>query len=218
MNWPIEDLEKMARWKEEVLSWGVQWPFNSTEGDFSPEKNGTRPCLFLDRDGIINIDKSYVHEYRNIQWVEGMKESLASLQKKHNLTLIVLTNQSGVGRGYYKESEVDILHKKMGNTLEKEGIDISAWYSSPYHPEGKGIYRRESFSRKPLPGMALMAMRDWDVDFENSVMVGDKPSDRLLGMNLPTAFLKGNYDFKEEQGPIFESWNDLSTWIDQQFS
>ena len=94
-----------------------------------------RKVLFLDRDGVINKDVSYLYKIADLQWVDGAKEAL-KLAHDSGYELIVVTNQSGVARGYYKETDVQILHDYMGNELFKAGAPILHFYYCPHHKDG----------------------------------------------------------------------------------
>ena len=94
-----------------------------------------RKVLFLDRDGVINKDVSYLYKITDLEWVDGAKEALAYAHSK-GYDLIVVTNQSGVARGYYKESDVQILHDYMAHELDCSGAPILHFYYCPHHKEG----------------------------------------------------------------------------------
>jgi D-glycero-D-manno-heptose 1,7-bisphosphate phosphatase len=139
--------------------------------------NYRQAALFLDRDGVINIDKKYLFLIEDVEFVEGIFE-LCSLAKKKNLAIVVVTNQAGIGRGYYTEAQFQELMVWMKLQFEKAGTPIAAVYFCPYHPtHGIGIYRKDSFERKPNPGMLLRAADELDLDLKNSIMIGDKGSD-----------------------------------------
>lgn len=137
-----------------------------------------RPALFLDRDGVLNEDMGYVHRWEDFHWIPGAREAVAAFNRAGWL-VIVATNQSGVGRGYYTEQEMHALHARMQADLAEAGGRIDAFYHAPQHPEAPlGAYRHpDPPLRKPNPGMLLQALADWPIDREASLMVGDKPSD-----------------------------------------
>ncbi len=144
----------------------------------SSSDSSPRPTLFLDRDGVLNEDRGYVHRWEDFTWVEGARETVAAFNRAGWL-VIVVTNQSGVGRGYYPEEDVHALHARMQEELTKTGARIDAFYHAPQHPEAPvAAYRHpDPPLRKPNPGMLLQAMADWPIDREASLMIGDKPSD-----------------------------------------
>ncbi|MGA0606176.1 D-glycero-alpha-D-manno-heptose-1,7-bisphosphate 7-phosphatase [Phenylobacterium sp. VNQ135] len=137
-----------------------------------------RPALFLDRDGVLNEDRGYVYRWEDFIWIPGAREVVAAFNKAGWL-VIVVTNQSGVGRGYYAEEDVHALHARMQEDLAQAGGRIDAFYHAPQHPEAPiETYRHpDPPLRKPNPGMLLQAMADWPIDREASLMIGDKPSD-----------------------------------------
>ena len=127
-------------------------------------------AVFLDRDGVINIDKNYVYKIEDFEFVDGIFEKLRDYQKRGYL-LIVVTNQSGIGRGYYTEEDFQKLTSYMLSELEKEGIKIAKVYHCNHSPE-EGCE-----CRKPNPGMLLKAKEEFNIDMKNSIMIGDKESD-----------------------------------------
>ena len=137
-----------------------------------------RPALFLDRDGVLNEDQGYVHRWEDFRWIPGARETVAAFNRAGWL-VIVVTNQSGVGRGYYTEADMHALHARMVEDLAAAGARIDAFYFCPHHPESaEAIYRHpDPPDRKPNPGMILRALADWPIDRERSLLVGDKESD-----------------------------------------
>ena len=140
-------------------------------------KNAPPRALFLDRDGVINIDKRYLYRIEEFVFIDGIFE-LATAAQAAGYLLFVITNQSGIGRGYYGEEDFQRLNRWMLERFAERGVRISAVYHCPYHPEaGLGAYRRESEDRKPGPGMIFKARDAFGVDLENSILIGDKSSD-----------------------------------------
>lgn len=136
-----------------------------------------RRALFLDRDGVINVDRGYVSRPEDVEFVDGIFDVVAAARRAGYL-VIVVTNQAGIGRGYYTESDFHRLMAWVDGQLALRGGGLDAVYFCPFHPEhGVGAYRRESDCRKPAPGMFLRAAREWDIDLAGSIMVGDKASD-----------------------------------------
>ena len=144
--------------------------------------HGLRPTLFLDRDGVLNEDPGYVHRWADFRWIAGAREAVAAFNASGWL-VIVVTNQSGVGRGYYTESDVQVLHAQMSESLAEVGGRIDAYYYCPDHPDAVDpAYRHpDPPNRKPNPGMLRRAMAEWPVDVARSVMVGDKEGDIEAG-------------------------------------
>lgn len=140
-----------------------------------------KAALFLDRDGVINVDHGYVHKPEDVEFIDGIFELVAAA-KRAGYLVIVVTNQAGIGRGYYSEADFHALMDWMKARFAERGGQIDAVYFCPYHPEhGIGQYRRDSDCRKPAPGMLLQAQRELDIDMQRSVLIGDKPSDIAAG-------------------------------------
>lgn len=138
-------------------------------------------AVFLDRDGTLNVDKGYLSQIADFEWLPG---ALAGLKRFHDLgyLLIVVTNQSGVARGYYTEEDVKRLHQWMCADAAKAGVPITACYYCPYLPGAPvAAYDQDSDWRKPKPGMVLQALRDYDIDPAQSLMIGDKERDVASG-------------------------------------
>ncbi|MEZ5997618.1 MAG: HAD family hydrolase [Hyphomonas sp.] len=137
----------------------------------------SRPALFLDRDGVINVDKGYVSRVEDFEWVDGAAETIAAFNRR-GWYVFVVTNQSGIARNYYSEADMHALHDWMQVELAKAGAHIDRIYYCPFHAEGENAaYRKDSFDRKPKPGMLLRAMSDFPVKRELSLMIGDKDAD-----------------------------------------
>jgi D-glycero-D-manno-heptose 1,7-bisphosphate phosphatase len=143
-----------------------------------------RPAVFLDRDGTLNKEVNYLHKIENFEWVPGAPQAVKRLNELGGPVLVV-TNQSGVARGYYTEDDVDRLHAWMNEALAEIGATVDAFYYCPYHPDGAvEEYRGRSHCRKPNAGMFETAMAEWDVDPARSYVVGDKATDLLPGNEL----------------------------------
>lgn len=138
-------------------------------------------ALFLDRDGVINVDRHYVHRIEDFEFVSGIFE-LCAHACALGYRLLVVTNQAGIARGYYTEADFERLTKWMVEAFAHRGIAVDRVYHCPYHPTaGLGEYRRESFDRKPNPGMLLRARDELGLDLARSAFVGDKDSDMEAG-------------------------------------
>jgi len=147
-------------------------------GRVAAPESPPRPALFLDRDGVLNEDQGFVHRWEDFRWIAGARETVAAFNRAGWL-VIVVTNQSGVGRGYYTEADMHVLHDRMQADLAEAGARIDAFYHAPQHPDSpSAVYRHpDPPLRKPNPGMILQALSDWPIDREASLLVGDKPSD-----------------------------------------
>ncbi|MGL4671900.1 D-glycero-beta-D-manno-heptose 1,7-bisphosphate 7-phosphatase [Cetobacterium sp.] len=140
-----------------------------------------RKVIFLDRDGTINVEKSYLHKWEDFEFEKNVIDGLKEL-KKMGYEFIVVTNQSGIARGYYSEDDLKALNNEMVKELKKHDIDILECYYCPHHPE-KGLdqYKKNCDCRKPNPGMLLEGIKKYNVDIGNSFMIGDKKSDLEAG-------------------------------------
>ena len=140
-----------------------------------------KKALFLDRDGVINVDHAYVFQRKNFQFVSGIFD-LCRAAKSHGFLIFVITNQAGIGRGYYTEQDFQDLTQWMKGVFTAEGAALDGVYHCPSHPvHGIGEHKIDSPMRKPAPGMILKAAKEFGLDLPNSVLVGDKESDILAG-------------------------------------
>jgi D-glycero-D-manno-heptose 1,7-bisphosphate phosphatase len=141
--------------------------------------NGTaaRPALFLDRDGVINVDCGYVHRVDQVEFLPGIFE-LARFAAERAWPIVVVTNQAGIGRGLYAEAEYQTVNQWMCDRFRDERAPIAKVYHCPFHAEfGIGEYRVDHPWRKPKPGMLLQAAADLGLDLSRSCLIGDKLSD-----------------------------------------
>ncbi|MBD3801170.1 MAG: D-glycero-beta-D-manno-heptose 1,7-bisphosphate 7-phosphatase [Campylobacterales bacterium] len=130
------------------------------------------PALFLDRDGVINVDTDYLYRIEDFEFIDGIFELCTAYQARGFL-IVVVTNQSGIARGRYSEADFDRLTAWMVEEFSKRGVKIAGIYSCPHHPEVTGACS----CRKPEPGMLLQAAEELGIDLTRSVMVGDKERD-----------------------------------------
>jgi D-glycero-D-manno-heptose 1,7-bisphosphate phosphatase len=135
------------------------------------------PALFLDRDGVINVDHGYVHRIDHFEFVPGIFE-LARFAIDRGWPIVVVTNQGGIGQGLYSEADHQALSQWMCDRFASERAPIARVYHCPFHPTlGIGEYRADHAWRKPNPGMILQAARDLDLDLSRSSLIGDRVSD-----------------------------------------
>jgi D-glycero-D-manno-heptose 1,7-bisphosphate phosphatase len=140
-----------------------------------------RRGLLLDRDGVINHDSGYVGRIADFHFVDGIFELTREFAAR-GFVIAILTNQSGIGRGYYSEADFAELTGWMREEFALRGVDIAAVYHCPDHPtEGIGPYRRDNPWRKPGPGMFVQAAADLSLDMASSWAIGDKLSDMVAG-------------------------------------
>ena len=139
-------------------------------------------AVFLDRDGTINVEKEYLHRPEEFEFIPGAPEAIRLLRSA-GFRVIVVTNQSGVARGYYDEEAVTTLHRHLDAELARLNTGVDAYYFCPHHPqEGVGAYRTDCDCRKPLPGMLFQATRDFSLDLAGSYIIGDKVADVEAGL------------------------------------
>ncbi len=133
-------------------------------------------AVFLDRDGIINIDKTYLYKIKDFEFCDGVFETLRHFQDM-GYALFIVTNQSGIGRGYYSEKDFENLTTWMLKELKKESIEIKKVYHCPHVPKAN------CDCRKPKPHMLNLAIKEFEILPKKSWMIGDKPSDIFAGIN-----------------------------------
>ena len=135
--------------------------------------------IFLDRDGVINKDYGYVYKLSKFKILDGVVEAIKYAHSK-GYHIICITNQSGIGRGYFKEKNMHILHEYLNKLMQKNSCRIERFYFCPHHPNyGVGKYKKDCFYRKPKPGMILKAISDFNVIKNKSFLIGDKKSDQI---------------------------------------
>lgn len=142
--------------------------------------NKVNKAIFLDRDGTLNVDHGYVHQIDDFQFIEGSIEALQEL-KNMGYLLVLVTNQSGIARGYFSEDQFLSLTEWMDWSLADRGVDLDGIYYCPHHPEGQGEFKQDCDCRKPKAGMLLQAIKELNIDPEQSFMVGDKIEDLQAG-------------------------------------
>lgn len=136
-----------------------------------------RPAIFFDRDGVLNEDNGYVFEISRLKWIDGAREAV-KVANDAGYFVFVVTNQSGVARGFYEETHVEALHRWMEGDLAKIGAHIDAFEYCPYHPDAViDRYRQASPRRKPAPGMINDLLGRFPVDVSRSILIGDKATD-----------------------------------------
>ncbi|MEA1892978.1 MAG: HAD family hydrolase [Campylobacterota bacterium] len=150
-----------------------------------------RKALFLDRDGVINVEKDYLYKREDVEFIDGIFELCLHYQKLGYI-IVVVTNQSGIARGYYSEKKFLKLSAWMVDEFLDKHIVVQNIYHCPHHPDITGSCR----CRKPNSGMLMDAKRDFDIDLQNSIIVGDKERDIEAGLN---AGLCETYFFDENK-------------------
>jgi D-glycero-D-manno-heptose 1,7-bisphosphate phosphatase len=141
----------------------------------------TQPAVFLDRDGVINKERGYVHLIEDFHFIDGVFEACREMSRA-GYRLIIITNQAGIARGYYTEEVFQCLTNWMLNEFRQQDIDIDGVYYCPHHPVyGVGEYHRDCNCRKPSPGMIHLAAKEHSLDLGSSILVGDKATDIEAG-------------------------------------
>lgn len=140
-------------------------------------------CVFFDRDGVINYEKGYVHKIDDFEFMPDVFDCMRRFQDS-GFSIVIITNQAGIGRGYYTEKQFEYLCEWMKAQLSKSSIFIDGIYFCPHHPtHGVGVYNTECNCRKPKPGMVLQAQKELCLNLSESILIGDKVSDVLAGKN-----------------------------------
>ena len=157
-----------------------------------------KKAIFLDRDGTINVEKDYIYKSEDLVFEEGTIDALKTF-KNLGYILIVVSNQSGIARGYFTEEDLNIFNNNMNEILKKNGIEITEFYCCPHHPDGIGEYKKVCECRKPNNKMIEDAIKKYNIDKEKSYMIGDKTSDIGAGIksNLKTVLVKTGYGLKD---------------------
>ncbi|WP_026606378.1 D-glycero-alpha-D-manno-heptose-1,7-bisphosphate 7-phosphatase [Methylocapsa acidiphila] len=128
------------------------------------------PAIFLDRDGTIIVEKNYLGDPEQVVLLEGAAEGLRAMAK-YAFPFVIVSNQSGVGRGYFSIDQAHAVERRLEALLAQEGVTIAGWYMCPHAPD------ESCACRKPLPGMIRSAVQDLDIDPARSFVIGDKRSD-----------------------------------------
>ncbi len=141
----------------------------------------SQPAVFLDRDGVINLEDHYVHRVEDFHFFDGVFDACREFARA-GYCLIVVTNQAGIARGYYSEEDFHHLTSWMLAEFRRQGVKIDGVYHCPHHPvNGIGEYRCDCSCRKPAPGMILRAAQEHSLDLHRSILVGDKVTDIEAG-------------------------------------
>lgn len=148
-----------------------------------------KPALFLDRDGVINEDFGYVGTIDRFEFMSGALDVITHFSESHHI--IIITNQSGIARGYYDVTSFVKLSNWINREIELSGGILSAIYYCPHHIDGNNDYALTCPCRKPKPGMILNAIEDFSIDVKRSIFVGDRKSDMKAAKSggVPKRFL-----------------------------
>ena len=177
-----------------------------------------KKALFLDRDGVVNKEKNYLYEIEDFEFINGVFEACKYFQDKGYL-IIIITNQAGIARGKYTEKDFLKLTNWMLKEFKKQNIKITKVYYCPHHPD----FNVECNCRKPNPGMILEAKKEFDIDLNQSILVGDKNSDIETGIKVG---IKSNFlittghkiTYNKFSVPILYNLKNIVTIIEEQVS
>lgn len=165
----------------------------SRRHEYTETGDARRPAAFLDRDGVLNIDHGYTHRPDQLEWISGAPEAVRLLNNAGYIVLVI-TNQSGIARGYFGEEAVKSFHAHMQRELAAHAAHVDAFYYCPHHPEGtiKPLAVRCQ-CRKPAPGMLEQAAREWPIDLDASFLIGDKDEDMSAAAAFHIRGIKFNF-------------------------
>ena len=141
-----------------------------------------KKALFLDRDGVVNEEINYLHKIEDFKFIDGIFAACQFFAAQGYL-IVIITNQSGIARGYYSEQDYRLLTDWMSRQFANQGIDLAGVYHCPHHPD----HGADCDCRKPKPGMIFKAQADLNIDLANSLLVGDKKSDMQAAENAGIA-------------------------------
>lgn len=164
-------------------------------------KKGTRKLLFVDRDGVLIRDTGYPSKVEDLIFLdEGIP--LWTAAREAGFELVVVTNQAGVARGYFDLATVTQINQAIAQHYREQGVVFLDWQVCPYHFEhGQGEWKKFSVCRKPMPGMVLKALAQWQGELAECFMIGDRESDRLAWINLPTFLVNERHAPPEKRTP-----------------
>ena len=172
-------------------------------------------AAFLDRDGVINVDHGYVSQPAQFEFIDGVFDACRYLQQQGYL-LIVVTNQSGIGRGYYDEAQFWQLTEWMLAQFARQGVTITEVFFCPHHPvNARAPYQIECNCRKPAPGMLLQAIEKYQIDASKSLMLGDKKADmqaaKAAGVGRKILVMSGQQLTQQDKASADEVWPSIKT-------
>jgi len=179
-----------------------------------------RRALFLDRDGVVNVEIGYLHRIEDVKFMPGIV-SLCTTAMRLGYRLVVVTNQAGIARGLYTEEQYQTLTAWMRSELRREGVEFDAVYHCPYHPRhGIGEYKCEHEDRKPGIGMLQKAVAAFGISLADSIMIGDRCTDieAANAAGLKQAFLIAGTEEAPCTGSftLIQKLDEVESWIRQQ--
>lgn len=150
-----------------------------------------RKAIFIDRDGVVNVDKGYVHKIEDFVPIEENINFIKGLTRDEDFLIFIVTNQAGIARGYYTEDVFLEFQKWVEAYLLKEGLKIEKTYYCPHHVDGViQKYKKDCDCRKPKAGMLLEAAHEYNLDLGASIFIGDSDSDALAGSAAGCKFIR----------------------------
>lgn len=172
-----------------------------------------RPCLFLDRDGILNEDTGYPHKADELIFLESCVNLIRWAQNL-SYRVVVLTNQAGIAKGKFSHADLDRFHEKLLEHLKRFNALPDKILHCPFHPEGQiKQFAQHSPDRKPGPGMALRAMEEFPTKLKGSLMVGDRSSDQIQLSGLETFLIQGRYPLTQVESKVFPGTDSLTQFL-----
>lgn len=176
----------------------------------SKKMRDLKPAVFLDRDGTVNVEKGYLYKIEDFEYLAGAVEGLRQLLS-WGYSPVIITNQSGIARGYYSEEDFCKLTDWMLSDLEGKGIHIEGVYYCPHHPEGRvAKYTKICKCRKPKTGLFYQAAAELGLDLDKSIAIGDKPRDlKICNETAVKGFLLSDDGGKSEEYLICRDWGEI---------
>jgi D-glycero-D-manno-heptose 1,7-bisphosphate phosphatase len=174
-------------------------------------------AVFLDRDGTINVDKNYLHKTKDFEFISGVPDAISELNNL-GYKVIVITNQSGIARGYYSETDLMALHKYIELRLAAKGAKIDAFYYCPHHPQAVlEKYRIDCNCRKPKTGLFETAITDFDIDAAKSWAIGDKMRDiePAMALGIKSAIILTERDRAEYTSLVIPEVRNLADFVER---
>ena len=175
---------------------------------------GGNKAVFLDRDGTINIDKNYLYKQEDFEYIDGAVEGLRLLYDMGYL-LVIITNQSGIARGYYSEEDYFKLDSWLKNDLLDKGVKIAGSYYCPHLPEGKvKAYAKDCDCRKPKTTLFWQATRELEIDMDKSFAIGDKTRDlSICNESGVKGILLGDETVNDSNYHVCINWKEITEFI-----